>query len=120
VDKKGYDDVLRALAILRDRGLTLGYDIYGSGEEKARLEDLIRELGLGAQVRLHGAVAQPTVVAAYREGGVFVLSSRETSSGDRDGIPNSMAEAMSMELPVVATRVSGIPELVEHEATGLL
>jgi len=120
VDKKGYDDVLRALALLKARGLGLSYDIYGSGEEKEPLAKLVAELGLGAQVKFHGSVTQPVVVAAYREGGVFVLGSRETGNGDRDGIPNSMAEAMSMELPVVATIVSGIPELVEHEVTGLL
>lgn len=120
VDKKGYDDVLRAIAILRDRGLVLSYDVYGDGEEKTSLENWVRKLGLESQVKFHGSVAQPGVLAAYREGGVFVLGSRETGNGDRDGIPNSMAEAMSMELPVVATLVSGIPELVEDGKTGLL
>lgn len=120
VEKKGYDDALRALARLKGEGLVLQYDIFGEGGERKSLEALTRELGLVDQVRFHGSVTQPTVLAAYREGGVFLLASRETADGDRDGIPNSMAEAMSMELPVVATRVSGIPELVTDDETGLL
>ncbi len=119
VDKKGYDDVLRALAWLKKEGLELEYDVYGAGEERQNLEALVQELGL-KKVRFHGSVTQPVVLEAYRAGGVFVLGSRESENGDRDGIPNSMAEAMSMELPVVATKVSGIPELVEEERTGLL
>lgn len=120
VEKKGYDDVLRAIHLLKSQGLELTYDIFGAGELDKPLRALTKELGLEAQVNFHGAVTQPRVLEAYRAGGVFVLASFETADGDRDGIPNSMAEAMSMELPVVATRVSGIPELVENEATGLL
>jgi glycosyltransferase involved in cell wall biosynthesis len=120
VEKKGYGDVLKALSLLKARGLELHYDIYGEGELRPQVEAWVEEFGLGGQVTLHGAVAQDQVRRAYAEGGVFVLGSFETANGDRDGIPNSMAEAMSMELPVVATRVSGIPELVEPGVTGLL
>ncbi|RYZ97313.1 MAG: colanic acid biosynthesis glycosyltransferase WcaL, partial [Proteobacteria bacterium] len=120
VEKKGYDDVFRAMEILNHEGLRLVYDLYGAGEMRAQLEGLAAKLGLGKQVRFHGAVTQPQVIEAYRAGGVFVLGSFETANGDRDGIPNSMAEAMSMELPVVATKVSGIPELIEDGITGLL
>jgi glycosyltransferase involved in cell wall biosynthesis len=120
VPKKGFDDMLRALRILRDRGIELRFDIFGEGEQRKEIENWIKEFSLSDLVSLHGAVTQPTVLAAYRAGGVFVLASRETEDGDRDGIPNSLAEAMSMELPVVATNISGIPELVANEKTGLL
>lgn len=120
VEKKGYDDVFRALKLLKAEGLALPYEIFGAGELKSSLQSLAAELGIAEQVVFHGAVTQPRVLEAYRAGGVFVLASFETANGDRDGIPNSMAEAMSMELPVVATNVSGIPELVENEITGLL
>lgn len=120
VDKKGYDDVLNAMVILRNKGIQVQYDIFGDGDKKIFIENLIASLGLEKQVHLHGAVRQPEVLAAYREGGIFILGSRESADGDRDGIPNSMAEAMSMCLPVVATNVSGIPELLENEVTGLL
>jgi glycosyltransferase involved in cell wall biosynthesis len=120
VEKKGYPDVLAALKILQGRGLILQYQIYGDGDDRAQVEALIREMGLEDQVKIFGTVAQPEVIAAYEKSGVFVLASKETKSGDRDGIPNSMAEAMAMELPVVATNVSGIPELLEDGQTGLL
>ncbi len=120
VEKKGSNDVLRAIAMLKANGLLLPYDIYGAGELRAKVQAWIAELGLSGQGTLHGSVTQPGVLEAYRRGGVFVLGSFETASGDRDVIPKSMAEAMSMELPVVATKVSGIPELVEHDRTGLL
>lgn len=120
VDKKGYDDVLEAMRLLRAKGVDVEYDIYGSGELEKAVRGWIKEKGLETAVRLHGSVDQDQVLAAYRDGGIFILGSRETADGDRDGIPNSMAEAMSMEMPVVATKVSGIPELVEDGVTGLL
>lgn len=120
VEKKGYPDVLQAVKILKEKGLTLQYEIYGDGEDREIIEKTIRDLGLTNQVRIHGTVSQPEVISAYERAGVFVLGSKETANGDRDGIPNSMAEAMAMEIPVVATQVSGIPELLEHDSTGLL
>jgi predicted glycosyltransferase/glycosyltransferase involved in cell wall biosynthesis len=118
VEKKGFDDVFQALALLKRKGIVLPYHIYGDGELRESLGALAKELEI--EVEFHGAVAQPVVIESYRAGGVFVLGSREVADGDRDGIPNSMAEAMSMELPVVATNVSGIPELVTDGVTGLL
>lgn len=120
VEKKGYEDVFAALKILQEKGLHLHYDIYGDGELKASLIELRDRLGLQEQITLHGAVSQPIVLKAYQEGGVFILASRETESGDRDGIPNSMAEAMSMAMPVLATNVSGIPEILENNLSGIL
>jgi glycosyltransferase involved in cell wall biosynthesis len=120
VEKKGHEDVLRAMALLAERGLLLDYDVYGDGPLKEQLEQRATELGLRASVRFHGAVTQCQVLEAFAGGGVFVLASRTAENGDRDGIPNSLAEAMSMGLPVVATRISGIPELVEEEIEGIL
>lgn len=117
VDKKGHEDILRALAILRERGLNPAYDIYGAGEEEEKLKRLA--VGLGLPARFHGVVAQDKVIEAGRAGGIFVLGSRRAPGGDQDGIPNSLAEAMSAGLPVVATKISGIPELVD-ESCGLL
>jgi glycosyltransferase involved in cell wall biosynthesis len=120
VEKKGYEHALRALAELRAWGFALRYDVYGEGPSRARLLALAGELGVSDLVHWHGSVTQPVVRSALAEGGVFVLGCVETPNGDRDGIPNSLAEAMSAGLPVVATRVSGIPELVTSEESGLL
>lgn len=120
VEKKGYPFVFRALKLVRDAGVDLAYDIYGGGELKAALAALANELGIADRVRFHGNITQAKLIERYRDKGVFILGCVETAAGDRDGIPNALAEAMSMEMPVIATTVSGIPELVEDGRSGLL
>ncbi len=63
---------------------------------------------------------QPDVLAAYREADLFVLAAKVTEDGDRDGLPNVLLEAQSQGLACVASDISGIPELIENGATGLL
>jgi glycosyltransferase involved in cell wall biosynthesis len=75
---------------------------------------------LGDSVQLQGLRTQEELIALYREADLFVLSPQILADGDRDGIPNVLMEAMSVGLPVVATNVSGIPELIEHDRSGLL
>lgn len=118
VAKKGYDDILEALALLRDRGVAFRYEIYGDGRLRADLEAHVAKLGLEDAVFLRGSVTSETVLGALREADVFLCGSRPTEEGDRDGIPNSLAEAMACGLPAVATDVSGIPELVEDRRSG--
>lgn len=120
VAKKGYDDILRALRLLKDKGVSFTYDIYGAGRLKAELIGLRDRLGLERHVVFHDVATHPQIIARLREGGLFLCGSRLDEDGDRDGIPNTIAEAMSMELPVLATRVSGIPELIEDGVNGRL
>lgn len=120
VNKKGYGDILQALRILKDRGLVFTYDIYGTGELKTELLALRTQLGLEKDVTFHGIATQPQIISRFQQGGIFLCGSRLSEDGDRDGIPNTVAEAMSMELPVVATAVSGIPELIEDGKSGVL
>ncbi len=120
VEKKGLDVVLRALAILRDQGLDFRYVLVGGGEEEPQLRRQAKELGLTLRVDFAGSMNHERVLDHYRSADVFVLGCRIASTNDRDGIPNVIAEAMAMSVPVAATDVSGIPELVEHEETGLL
>ncbi len=117
---KGQADLLRAFAIARRElpGLTL--DLIGDGADRARLERLTSELGLDATVRFVGALPTEDVRRALDEKDVFVLPSLRHRSGRMDGIPVALMEAMASGLPVVATRLSGIPELVVDEETGLL
>jgi glycosyltransferase involved in cell wall biosynthesis len=95
-------------------------DIVGYGEEHVALADRIENAGLGRHVRLAGKLAREQVIERYARAAVFVQPSRITADGDRDGIPNVLLEAMAMGLPVVASRVSGIPEVVRDGVNGLL
>lgn len=120
VPKKGYDLILMALARLQAGGVSFTYDLYGAGEEEESLRRLVRQLGLGSRVRFHRAATHPQIIERLNEGGIFLGGFRVTADGDRDGIPNTVAEAMAMEMPVLATRVSGVPELIEHGRSGYL
>lgn len=118
--KKGFDVLIETCRLLRQRGLRFDCQIVGYGEEQARLQALINAAGLGGVVKLAGKLSREQLIARYAQASVFVQPSRITANGDRDGIPNVLLEAMAMGLPVVATRVSGIPEVVRHLHTGLL
>ncbi len=118
--KKGLDCLVDACALLRQRGVDFACEIVGYGEEEAALKSRIRQQGLGEQVRLVGKLAREQVIERYARAAVYVQPSRIAADGDRDGIPNVLLEAMAMGLPVVASRVSGIPELVADGLNGLL
>lgn len=120
VPKKGLDTVLKALAILKGRGIDFAYTLIGDGTEADSIKALIHELNLESFVTLVGTIPHEQVLSIYRESDLFVLGCREAQDGDRDGIPNVIAESMAMGVPVAATTVSGIPELVQDGATGLL
>ena len=120
VEKKGVDDLLRALALLRGAPWTFELSIAGDGPLRAELEALARQLGLEADVRFAGALDHTEVTAWMQSLDVFVLACKPDANGDMDGIPVVLMEAMSQRVPVVSTRLSGIPELVVHQHTGLL
>lgn len=120
VEQKGYEDLLYACAKLVREGHEFQCEIVGEGPLRDRLERLVGELGLQGLVRLPGHVVGDVVLDYYIRADLFVLPCTEASDGDRDGIPNTMIEAMAMELPVVSTRYSGVPELVVDGTTGLL
>jgi len=117
---KGFDVLVEAVALLARQGRRVRCRIIGAGPREADLRARVERLGLGAAFELAGARPEPEVRAALAAASVFVLPSVVTPSGDRDGIPVSLMEAMAAGTPVVSTRVSGIPELVEDEREGLL
>ena len=119
VAKKGYPDLLEALAAL-PKPLHWRLTHIGGGPETARLKAEAERLAIAERVDWRGARAQAEVLAAYREADLFVLASRITADGDRDGLPNVLMEAQSQGLACVSTRVSGIPELIEDVTSGLL
>jgi glycosyltransferase involved in cell wall biosynthesis len=119
VEKKGTDVLLEALAQL-PRELPWRLVHVGGGPLKDKLERQARALGIAARVAWRGARTQTELLAEYRAADLFALASRVARDGDRDGLPNVLAEAQSQALACVATNVSGIPELIEHRRTGLL
>ncbi len=118
--KKGLDTLIDACRLLHERGQRVRCEIVGYGEEHDALAHRIENAGLGRHVRLVGKLAREQVLERYARASVFVQPSRIAADGDRDGIPNVLLEAMAMGLPVVATRVSGIPEVVRDGRNGLL
>ena len=120
VPKKGHEDLIAACAALRDWGVEFDCEIVGSGPLRDALAAEVRRHDLADRVVLSGAMTHRELIDRYRGAELFVLAPRIADDGDRDGIPNVIAEAMAVGVPVVATDVSGIPELVRHEQTGLL
>ena len=118
--KKGLPIVYKAIRRLRDQGVALQHILIGDGEDRRLILDLIRELGLEKDARWLGTLPHHMVLEHYRQADLFVLGCRVAANGDRDGIPNVLLESMAMNVPVVATTVSAIPELVEDGKTGLL
>src|SRR5947208_10443200 len=120
VEKKGLDDLLAAAEILRLRGYRFRLEIIGTGPLRETLNAQAKRFGLEDRVRLLGAQPYEAVCLAYRRASVFALPCRVAADGDRDGIPNVLLEAVASGVPVVSTPVSGIPELVECDRSGLL
>lgn len=118
--KKGFDTLIDACALLRDRGVDATCEIVGYGPEGAALRQQITSLRLADRVTLTGKLGHDGVLERMRAASLFVLPCRVDADGDRDGIPNVILEAMAIGVPVVSTPVSGIPEVLQHDATGWL
>lgn len=119
VAKKGYDDLLAALAAL-PRELDWRFTHIGGGALLDGLRRAAARHGIADRVEWRGAQPQEAVLAAYREADLFVLASRIAADGDRDGLPNVLMEAQSQGVACVATTTPGITELIEDGVTGLL
>jgi glycosyltransferase involved in cell wall biosynthesis len=119
-ERKGLEQLLLSCRILRDRGYEFTVHIVGQGRQRIRLENTIDRLELSDVVTLYGALPHEAVIDQYERATLFALPCIRTIDGDIDGIPNVLAEAMAMELPVVSTHLSAIPELVQDGVSGLL
>jgi glycosyltransferase involved in cell wall biosynthesis len=119
VEKKGYDVLLRALALL-PAGLAWRFEHIGGGDVLPKLKALAEELGLSGRIAWKGAMAQEEVLEHYRGSDLFALACRIAADGDRDGLPNVLVEASSQRLACVSTNVSGVPELIADDVNGLV
>jgi colanic acid/amylovoran biosynthesis glycosyltransferase len=120
VEKKGIAHVLRAVRILKDRGVAAEYRVFGDGPLRDRLVALAGELGIADRVRFEGRRNQEAVREGLDQSDVLVAPSVTAADGDEEGIPNVLKEAMASGMPVVATRHAGIPELVDDGVSGWL
>ena len=119
VDKKGYTGLLEALATLPG-AIQWHFTHIGGGELLRALKARAQTLGLTQRISWCGSLPQTEVLAHYRHADLFVLPSRISANGDRDGLPNVLMEAQSQCLACLSTDISGIPELIEHTQTGWL
>lgn len=117
---KGQSYLVEACRLLDQRGIDFVCHLVGEGADQAMLTDQIGRAGLSNRVLLHGRRTREQIADLLATVDVVVAPSVPTKSGKREGIPVVLMEAMSSGVPVVASRISGIPELVEHGSSGLL
>jgi len=117
---KGFEYLVDACAELTRRGLDFTCEIVGDGPLRENLQGKIDKLDLSSRVALLGSLSQGTIFEKLRATDIFVLASVVDSQGGSDVFPTVILEAMSSALPVVSTRLAGIPESVVHDKTGLL
>jgi colanic acid/amylovoran biosynthesis glycosyltransferase len=118
--QKGHRVLIEACGLLRDRGRNVRCTLVGEGEERTTLEEQIKTLRLGDVVSLVGAQPRDQVVVIVDGADVVVQPSIVLASGKTEGIPVALMEALAAERAVVASAVSGIPELVVDGVTGVL
>ncbi|GAB4339981.1 MAG: glycosyltransferase family 4 protein [Calditrichia bacterium] len=117
---KGHKYLLKACGLLKQKTERFRLHLIGDGPLKKAVRKQAWELGLSNQITFYGALNQKSVIAILQQMHVKVLPSVPTARGDLEGIPVALMEAMAIGLPVVSTKQSGIPELVEHEVNGFL
>ena len=120
VPKKGHLYLMRAFSMLSSEFPDVELTLVGDGSERDRIRHLAERLGVEPRVHMLGDMQMDQVQTALARSHIFVLASVRLPSGRAEGIPVSLMEAMATGLPVVATNISGIPELVIDEVTGLL
>ena len=112
--EKGHLGLLEAYANLLTKGIDAELVLVGDGPEKSKIEQTVSRLKLGERVLLTGMLAEGATLAELSKADILVVASF------MEGLPVVLMEAMALGIPVVATRVAGIPELVVEDQTGLL
>jgi colanic acid/amylovoran biosynthesis glycosyltransferase len=120
IAKKGFADLIRACALLVERGRSFRCEIFGEGPLENQLRAQIEELGLQERIQLPGPKPQHELRARLGAASVFVLPSVPEIDGGMDNLPTVIMEAMATGLPVVSTTIGGIPEMVVENETGFL
>ena len=120
VEKKGFHYLIEACEILKKRGILFKCLVIGEGYLKSQFVDMIKEFDLEKYIELTERKPQSELPQIYAKSRIFVLPSFITDEGDRDGIPNVIAEAMTMGMPVISSNNPNLSELIEHRKNGIL
>ena len=120
IEKKGFGDLIEACALLRDRGMDFECQIVGGGPLEQPLRAQVARLGLGKIVTLAGPKPQEEVRNLMAAASLFVLACAREADGGMDNLPTVIVEAMASALPVVSTRLAGVPEMVKNGVNGKL
>jgi colanic acid/amylovoran biosynthesis glycosyltransferase len=125
--KKGILYLVEALRHLLDRNIDVRVHVLGAVDENAASQDYaaavetrIKQLGLGTRFHLEGRKTEPEIRKFLEDAHLFVAPFVETESGDKDGIPTALLEAMASGLPAVATDAGSITEVIDHRQDGLI
>ncbi len=119
IEKKGHDYLIRAFAKLLQDGLDAQLSIIGNGPLMDNLQALTKELGVTDRVHFLGRMSQAEVVENYRSCDLFALACAVAPNGDMDGLPTVLIESLALEVPSISTQVTGVPEIIIDNETGL-
>lgn len=120
VEKKGFIYLIRAFVKVLNQHPNAKLMLGGYGEGQAILESEAHRLGIAHAVMFPGAIGHDVINAALNAATIFVLPSVRDQRGNVDGLPNTLLEAMGAGRPIVASRIAGVPAVIEHEQHGLL
>ncbi|MBI5789093.1 MAG: glycosyltransferase family 4 protein [Candidatus Schekmanbacteria bacterium] len=121
VEKKGFKYLIEALHLLKKEGMEFSAEIIGgNGPAKEEIIALHRKYQLGDRVKISNHLPHPQVIEKMKSADVFVLPCVTLNGNRQDGLPNVFIEALALEVPVISTDISAIPELVHNMETGLI
>lgn len=120
IQKKGFEYLIKACKVLSEKGRTFQCIIIGEGEERNALEKMVIHFSLGEKVTFLGAQPQSEVKRILQKASLFVLPCIIGDDGNRDGLPTVLLEAAALEVPIISTKVTGIPEIISHGQSGFL
>ncbi len=120
VEKKGFDVLIDACAILRDRGVEFRCQLVGGGELEGTLKQQIENLRLGEHIEMVGPQPQKVVKEMVAQAAVMAAPCILGNDGNRDGMPTVLLESFALGTPCISTDVTGIPELIQHRESGMI
>ncbi|MCH8923393.1 MAG: glycosyltransferase family 4 protein [Planctomycetes bacterium] len=120
IEKKGFIHLIRAVRRLRDRGVAATCTIVGDGRDKDKLKREIKALKLRGAITLAGSLNQDQVRDLLKRSACLALPCVEAADGNVDALPTVLLEGLACGCPCISTKVSGVPEIIENEISGLL